>query len=353
MAVIQPAHLRVGAKWFALVAASIASGALAQFLRTPAAWLIAPMIVAIAMAVGGIGLRLPKAGFTIAQCFIAITVAQVLTGPVVADIAAQWLPIVGVVVSTVIAAGVAGWLLARFSPLSAATAAWGSSPGAAAAMTAMSGDFGADVRVVAFMQYLRVTLVVLSSSLVSRTLFFHPTAHAVQASAGSTPFDLTPFLETLVFALVTGFAGAYSKLPGAQFLFPMLGGALLHALGLLPINMPWWAIDFAYVMVGWNIGLLYTRETVRFVVSVFPILVMSTVVLLALCGVSAVLLVAWLHVDPLTAYLATTPGGLDSVAIIALGSGSNVALVVAIQIVRLFVVIGSGPSLAKLIARLA
>ena len=31
-----------------------------------------------------------------------------------------------------------------------------------------------------------------------------------------------------------------------------------------------------------------------------------------------------LHTDPLTAYLATTPGGLDSVSIIALGSGSKI-----------------------------
>ena len=58
-------------------------------------------------------------------------------------------------------------------------------------------------------------------------------------------------------------------------------------------------------------------------------------------------------VDPLTAYLATTPGGLDSVTAIALGSGANVPLVLAVQALRVFVVILSGPPLAKLIARIA
>jgi membrane AbrB-like protein len=76
-------------------------------------------------------------------------------------------------------------------------------------------------------------------------------------------------------------------------------------------------------------------------------------VLIGMCGLSGVVLVLLLHVDPLTAYLATTPGGLDSVSIIALGSGSNVAIVLAIQMLRLFAVVASGPPLAKFIGRYA
>ena len=343
----------IAMKWAALAAVSIACAALAQVAFVPAAWLIAPMIVAIVMAINGIGLRLPRPAFIASQAIIGITIAQVMTAPVVVDIAHQWVPVLGVVASMVVAAGVAGWLLARFSPLSPETAAWGSSPGAAAMMVSLAAEFGADSRVVAFMQYLRVTLVVISASFFSRVVFFDPAAHALHVNAGTTPFAPGAFAITLAFALAASFAGRYSRLPGGQFLVPMIGGGILHALGWLPIVMPWWMLDAAYCGVGWQIGLLYTRDTLRFVFSIFPTLLLSTAVLLVLCGVSAVLLVVWLHVDPLTAYLATTPGGLDSVAIIALGSGSNVALVLAIQIVRLFVVVASGPPLAKLIARLA
>ncbi len=73
----------------------------------------------------------------------------------------------------------------------------------------------------------------------------------------------------------------------------------------------------------------------------------------ALCALAGVLLHVLVHVDPLTAYLATTPGGLDSVSIIALGSGSNVPLILAIETLRLFAVVASGPPLAKLIGRFA
>jgi uncharacterized membrane protein AbrB (regulator of aidB expression) len=44
---------------------------------------------------------------------------------------------------------------------------------------------------------------------------------------------------------------------------------------------------------------------------------------------------------------------LDSVTIIAIGSGANVPLVLAVQALRVFVVIIAGPSVAKLVARLA
>ena len=75
--------------------------------------------------------------------------------------------------------------------------------------------------------------------------------------------------------------------------------------------------------------------------------------MIAFCGGLAFVLSRSLGIDPLTAYLATTPGGLDSVSIIALGSGSNVPLILAIQTLRLFAVVASGPPLAKLIGRTA
>ena len=93
--------------------------------------------------------------------------------------------------------------------------------------------------------------------------------------------------------------------------------------------------------------------TVRYVLRVLPQLLAATAVLVLLCCGSAALLVATLHVDALTAYLATTPGGLDSVTVIALSSGANAPLVLAIQALRLFVVLLTAPWLAKLIVRIA
>ena len=84
-----------------------------------------------------------------------------------------------------------------------------------------------------------------------------------------------------------------------------------------------------------------------------PGVLTATIGIILLCGVWAWVLTHWLPIDFPTAFLATSPGGLDSVAIIAVGSRADVSFVLAVQTLRLFVVLATGPILAKWIARAA
>lgn len=345
--------MRVGdaVRWVALVAAGAAGALVLRQLGVPAPWLIAPLVVAIAASVTGlVELRVPHAAFIAAQATIGTLIAQTFTPPVVGSIARSWVVMLLVVASTILAAAISAWILARFGSVPAETAAWGSSPGGASAMTAMSADFGADPRIVAFMQYLRVTLVVLSASAVSRVLL---PAGAHPPSIGATHFDPIGIVGALVVGVVGALGALRLRIPAAALLGPMILGAVLHGTGLVRIAVPVPLLDAAYVAIGLTIGLLYTPATVKYALRILPQLLVSTLVLIALCAGSATLLALAVHVDRLTAYLATTPGGLDSVTVIALGSGANVPLVLAVQALRVFVVIIAGPSVAKLVARLA
>ena len=337
--------------WTALIAASAAGAVVLRQIGVPAPWLIAPLVVAIVAAVTGlVALHVPRPLFVAAQAAIGMLIAQTFTPPVVGSIARSWVVMILVVASTILAAAIAGWMLARFGSVPAPTAAWGSSPGGASAMTAMSADYGADPRIVAFMQCLRVTLVVLSASVVSRLLSpggVHPPA------IGATQFDPLGLVGTLVVGSAGALAAIRLRIPAGALLGPMVLGAVLHGTGLVRVAVPAALLDAAYVAIGLTIGLLYTPATVRYALRILPQLLGSTLVLIALCAGSATLLAVAVQVDPLTAYLATTPGGLDSVTVIALGSGANVPLVLAVQALRVFVVIATGPSLAKLVARLA
>ncbi len=68
-------------------------------------------------------------------------------------------------------------------------------------------------------------------------------------------------------------------------------------------------------------------------------------------ALSAWLLAHWLDKDFLSVYLATSPGGLDAMTIIAVDTHADVGLVLAMQTLRLFAVIVSGAFFARLIIR--
>ena len=58
----------------------------------------------------------------------------------------------------------------------------------------------------------------------------------------------------------------------------------------------------------------------------------------------------YMQIDFLTAYLATSPGGVDSVAVIAAGSHADMALIMAMQTLRLFSILLTGPAVARFIS---
>jgi membrane AbrB-like protein len=219
-------------------------------------------------------------------------------------------------------------------------------------MVAMAEEYGADPRLVAFMQYLRVVVVVLSASVVARLILGHPAPTVLQAEVPLLP-PFGPLLATLAVAGVGAVAGRFLRIPAGALLLPMLLGAGLQASGLLAITLPPWLLAAAYATLGWYVGLGFDREVTLHALRAIPRLLLATAALIGLCALSAWLLTWLLGIDGLTAFLATSPGGLDSVAIIAVGSHADVPFVLAIQTLRLFLIILIGPALARLIARAA
>src|SRR3546814_12148392 len=95
-------------------------------------------------------------------------IAQSIPVETLVEIVRDWPLFLAGVGWTVVAAAGLGWLLARWQVFPGSTAVWGFSPGGAASMTLISEAYGADIRLVAFMQYLRVVCVVVVASVVAR-----------------------------------------------------------------------------------------------------------------------------------------------------------------------------------------
>ncbi len=344
--------VRKAASWAALAVVSVLLAVGLHWASVPGSMLLGPMLAGVAFALRGAHLNVPGWAFAAAQSVIGCLVALTITPSTLASLARNW-PVMLLVIGLIIAFGaLTGLTLMRLGTLPGNTAAWGCSPGGAAAMTAMAESFGADIRMVAFMQYLRVLVVVLTASGVSRLLLGHaaelPTG---TLSAGLETFS-APLFQTLALIAAGVFFGRVAHVPAGALLLPMLAGAAFNSLGIMTITLPSWLLWLAYAGLGWYIGLRFTRETVRHALRAVPQLLLATIGLMALCAGTAWMLTAWAGVDPLSAYLATSPGGLDSVAVIAMGSGCDVPFVLSLQTMRLFAVVLTGPFIARLICRI-
>lgn len=339
-------------QWALLLLLSVLCVALVRAAHLPAAFLLGPMFAAIACGAAGASVRPAKPLFAAAQAVVGVLIAHSVEPSVFRFFREDGLLIAGAVLGTVAASSLLGYLISRWRILPGTTAVWGSSPGASTAMVLMAEAFGADARLVAFMQYLRVIMVSAAAALVA-ALFIKAPAGAAATTAPWLPMlDPQKFGATLSVALAGGMAGKLLRLPSPFFLGSMIVGIAVH-LGLgMEFQLPPPLLAASYAVIGWRIGLSFTRPVLAAAARALPQVAASILVLMSVCGLIAFALHKATGLDPLTAYLATSPGGMDSVAIIAAASGQvNLSFVMALQTARFLVVLLLGPAIARLVAR--
>ncbi|MDQ3863675.1 MAG: AbrB family transcriptional regulator, partial [Actinomycetota bacterium] len=227
--------------------------------------------------------------------------------------------------------------------------------GAASGMLAMSGPLGADMRLVALMQYTRVVVVVVSATLIGRLV--HGTApqpasgQGLQAASGGVDLlihgTLPAYALTVLVAVLGAWAGTRLGLPAGALLGPLILGVGVEELGLVHLAWPPGVPQAAYLVLGLWVGLLFDGASVKRTGRLLPFVLASAVGLVLACAALAWALAAFTGIDGMTAYLATTPGGIDSVAIVALGSGADAPLVLAVQMLRLLAVVFAGSLLGR------
>lgn len=338
--------------WASLVVLSAGVTLALSAASVPASILIGPMLAGIALGLAGTSIQVPRAAITAAQGVVGCLIATSITPEVLGEVVRDWPALLFGVAATIVASSLVGFLCARYGRLPGPVAAWGSAPGAAAAMVTMAGEFGADARLVAVMQYVRVICVVLSASLVSRAMLGDAAATHIAPGASAAPaFDAVGLAATLTVAMVGSWLGRVLRVPAGGLLVPLVIGAALTAGGVVHLSVPTPLLALAYAGIGWAIGLQFERASLSRSLRALPEIALASLGTVALCAGAAWVMVEGMGFPPLTAYLATSPGGIDTVAIIALAGGADTAFVMALQTLRVLAVVASGPAIARLIAR--
>jgi membrane AbrB-like protein len=335
------------ALWPATAAAIVAGGVLLGRAGLPSSYLFAALLIGLALALRRPGaLDVQPAWFRRAQAVAGVTLGAYLQTSALTELGHDWLPVRRVSGATLALSLGAGALLARTTALDEPTAALGLIAGGASGIVGMSGELGADDRLVAFMQYLRVLVVVASTPLFIAIAFpgAHAASGAVGVDGGPILGDVRGWVLTAVLGLLGAVLAARARLTAGVLLGPMIvTGVVVLAVPGGAFTVPPLLRETAFATIGLQVGLRFTVDTIRLLGRLLLPVALVILGLLVACFGLALALAATTSASLLDAYLATTPGGLYAVLAVASGSGADTTFVVAVQSLRVVVMVLLAP----------
>jgi membrane AbrB-like protein len=342
-----PTTLRTTAgHWLVLAAVVTAGGAALDRAGLPSSFLFAALLAGLVIALWRPAtLEVGPPVFRAAQAVAGVTLGAYLQTSALRELTHAWLPVALVSAATLALSLGAGRLLARTTALDEPTAALGLIAGGASGIVGMSGELGADDRLVAFMQYLRVLIVVLSTPVFIALAFPGDHGGAAVASDGVPVLgDLRGWGLTALLAVVGAVLARATRLTAGVLLGPMLvTGIVVLAVPGGSFVVPPLLREVAFATIGLQVGLRFTAQTFRLLGRLVLPVTLAILVLLVACFGLALALDATTSASLLDSYLATTPGGLYAVLAVASGAGADTTFVVAVQSLRVVVMVLLAP----------
>jgi membrane AbrB-like protein len=198
------------------------------------------------------------------------------------------------------------------------------------------------------MQYLRVLVVVVLTPVVVALAFSHPHGADTGGSPSSAPLIGSLHDWALMGAALAlgALVAVAARTPAGSLLAPMIVAAVL-TLVVDDFQVPAIVREPAFAAIGLQVGLRFTPKLVRRAGRLLVPSLLCIAGLLVACFGLAVLLTATTHATLLDSYLATTPGGLYAVLAAAFGTGADTTFVIAVQTLRLFVMVLLAPVVVR------
>ncbi|MGY2083063.1 AbrB family transcriptional regulator [Blastococcus sp. SYSU DS0539] len=295
--------------------------------------------------------RVPGTAATAGQAVIGVALGALVDLGTLRAVAANWLPVLLVTVGTLLLSLLAGAALRLHRGISPVTGAFAMIAGGASGIVVMARDLGADERMVAVLQYLRVLLIVLLMPVVATTAY-GATAGAGPATGAGGPGWPAGLAFTVGCSVVGLVAGRLLRVPVAALLGPLVVAAVADLTGLSRgAEVPGLVESAAFLVIGVQVGVSFTRDSLGAIGRALPLALAIILLLVLACAGLGGLLAAATGATALDGYLATTPGGLYAVLATARGSGADTTFVLSVQVLRLFVMLFSAPLVARWLRR--
>lgn len=317
------------------LAVGLPAGWLFAWLDTPIPWMIGPMVAVAVINLCGVRVYAVPYARQIGQVIIGSAVGLYFTPPVVVALGVHIGAIALATLSAFLIGGLGALTMSRVSGIDAKSAFFASIPGGAMAMAVLAERYGASVPPVAVAHSLRVSVVII---VVPFALTYGGVPMEIAAYRPQLALDVPVLIAWIGAGFVVGEVSERLRMHNGYMLMPIFLGAGLTVAGVELSAVPSWLIDFAQLMFGLVLGSRYERAFFARHRMFIPFALFNSVFILvasALVGLG----IAWGFDLPIASMIiATAPGGMGEMTIVAQALQIGVPLVVAFHLFRVVVV---------------
>jgi membrane AbrB-like protein len=338
-------HQRLPA-WWATPLIGAFGGWLASLANWPLPWMVGSLLAVIAVRCSGWLVSEVPRGRQVGQWIVASAIGLHFTAEVMREVLAHFGVILAGAVGTLLLGLIGIFILLR-SGSDRATAFFASMPGGASEMVVLANRHQAEAASVAAAHSLRLLLVVL----IVPALFTWglPTVAAPPAAPVSWPWLAVLLPAGGLLALLWKRLGQ----PNPWMLGPLTACALASVAFDLHIGLPGWAGALGQWLIGCSLACHFDRPFFRsapaFLLRILLFTLLAMLVAAALGGA-----LGWVTaLDEVSLMLGMMPGGITELCLTAEALQLSVALVTAVQVLRLFLVMFLAEPLFRLWLRRA
>jgi membrane AbrB-like protein len=317
------------------LAVGVPAGYLFDRLGAPVPWMIGPMIAVATLNLIGVRMHSPPFARQAGQVILGSAVSLYFTPTVVTALAGNLPAIVAATVSVFLVATMGALTLSRASGVDGKSTFFASVPGGAMAMAVLADRYGAQIAPVAVAHSLRVSIVVI---LIPLALTFGGFPLERSSYRPAVPLNFLILAPWLAVGCVLGEVSERLRLNNGHLLTPIFVGATLTLSGFQLSAVPHWMTSFAQLMFGLVLGARYERAFFARYKLFIPFALLNSFFIL-IASVVAGAALSWIFGLPLaTMIIATSPGGLAEMTILAQALQISVPLVIAFHLFRVVVV---------------
>lgn len=317
-------------------------GLIGYWLGLPLGMLLGSLILVAVLAAARVPVfgqppQVPQKWRTAVLPVIGVAIGAAFPADFLSQAALWWVTLLGLLIYVPVV-HVLGYLFyRRAGGLDAPTSFFASMPGGLIESLELGERHGAEMMMLAMIQFLRLILCIVSIPIA----FSLATGQAVGSASGvempGSGFALGPVDVLLLLLAGAGgwWVAARLSLPAPVLMGPMLASAAIHIAGLTATAPPEWMVAMVQWVVGTSLGCRFAGFKHSMLWRALGLSTVSIAASLGLAGVMGLLLADFAGEKPQTIILAYAPGGVVEMSLVALSLQLGAVFVTLHHLVRI------------------